>query len=119
MEVKPNLIKHKGVKNSDIRSHVDALHDFETNNKTVYGEKKGKYYVVYSYGEHYPMYVCDFEAEVWLGNNEKSSRTTERHKKHAKPLIIIHQWFNTSQLQFIMYYGFNNYIAKRLEGAQQ
>jgi hypothetical protein len=117
MEVKPNLIRYKGVNNSDICTHVDKHHDFVTNNETVYGQKKNGYYVVYSYGEHYPMFVYDYEAEVWLGNNEKSTPITERHRKYAWPNAEIHQWFDRFQLIEIMYYGFNNYIANRLEGA--
>lgn len=39
-------------------------------------------YVVYSYGEHWPLYV--FENGVWYEVNEKYSSTTTRHHNIAR-----------------------------------
>ncbi len=36
-------------------------------------------YTVYSYGNHYPMYVWDDLAQQWYGNRDKFSRTTTKH----------------------------------------
>lgn len=40
-------------------------------------------YVVISYQE--PIYVYDYEARAWCGNNEKYSVTTSRHQSAAMP----------------------------------
>ena len=125
---KPNLVMHKGIANADVRKHVDKHHDFETNNKTIFGMKgvistprtsHQYHYVVYSYGHHYPMYVYDYEAGKWLGNNEKSSRTTERHKYHARPTEEIHEWYDTAMMKRIINNGYIQLITQRLEGAPQ
>jgi len=126
---KNNLIKYKRVNNSDIRHHVDRLHDFETNNKTVYGIKDEaivgsmselvapRVYVVYSYGYHFPMYVYDFETGLWLGNSDKYSRTTSSHQTKARPSQGIYQWFSTEELKIIIDHGYINRVTDKLERA--
>lgn len=61
-------------------------------------------YAVYSYGVHYPMYVYDKEAQVWLGNEEKSTKTTEKHKGLAKPPNV-QQYVSTEKLKDIIGHG--------------
>jgi hypothetical protein len=121
MEVKPNLIRHKGVKNSEARYHVNKHHDFITDNETIEGRKiirnRDSIYIVYSYGVHYPMYVYDYETGKWLGNKDKNSRTTEQHKKHARPNEEIHAWYDTYTLQRIITHGWMKILTNRLEGA--
>jgi hypothetical protein len=119
---------HKRVNNSDIKKHVDKLENFETNNQTVYGikdsnsegemfDKTPSVYAVYSYGYHFPMYVYDLEAKVWLGNKDKYSRTTSAHQTKARPSQGIHQWFSTDELRTIIDQGFKETVSKRLESA--
>jgi len=108
---------YKQVNNSDVRKHVDKLENFETNNKTMYGVKSQRQYAVYSYGYHFPMYVYDFEAKVWLGNKDKYSRTTSAHQTKARPSQGIHQWFSTDELRTIIDQGFKETVSKRLESA--
>lgn len=42
-------------------------------------------YVVYSYGEHWPLYVYDDQAGRWYGNETKNSQSTGRHRSQAHP----------------------------------
>ena len=42
-------------------------------------------YVVYSYGEHWPLYVYEQMTGVWYRNTEKSSSTTSRHSTQLHP----------------------------------
>ena len=44
-------------------------------------------YVVYSYGEHFPLFICEeFDGvEVWYENVDKYSRTTSKHHSQAHP----------------------------------
>jgi hypothetical protein len=109
--------KVKNISNADIRNHVDKLHEFETNNKTVYSVKSEEQYAVYSYGYHFPMYVYDFKTEVWLGNKDKSTPTTMRHLTKARPSKGIHQWFTTEDLKTIIVQGYTQTITQRLERA--
>lgn len=71
-------------------------------------------YTVYSYGLHYPMYVYDYEACQWYGNKDKSTQTTERHKKRFEPYSVAH-WVDTQTLKRISIYGIVETSAKRME----
>tara|TARA_Y100001951_G_C11288607_1_gene270538 strand:- start:2009 stop:2311 length:303 start_codon:yes stop_codon:yes gene_type:complete len=42
-------------------------------------------YVVYSYGEHFPMYVYDFKSNQWLENGNKYSVSTSKQQTQARP----------------------------------
>lgn len=55
-------------------------------------------YVVFSYGEHFPMYAYDSKTNLWVANNEKYSRSTTRHQSQARPYSIDRE-FNTRQMQ--------------------
>lgn len=43
-------------------------------------------YVVYSYGNHFPMFVYDADAEVWVENSDRYSVTTSKHRTQLHPL---------------------------------
>lgn len=73
-------------------------------------------YTIYSYGGHFPMYVYDYGICQWIGNNDKSSSTTGRHKSKFKPHSVA-QWVSTETLQTIAAYGLVGACARRLEGA--
>jgi hypothetical protein len=70
-------------------------------------------YTVYSYGNHYPMYVYDYEACQWYGNADKSTRTTERHKNLVQPYSVA-QWVDTETLRLISMEGIVNTTAERM-----
>ena len=40
-------------------------------------------YIVYSYGEHFPMYIK--EGKNWYENIDKYSRSTSRHQSQCRP----------------------------------
>ena len=42
-------------------------------------------YVVYSYGEHWPLFVYDKRSGEWLENSDKYSPTTSKHRTQAHP----------------------------------
>ncbi len=71
-------------------------------------------YTVYSYGTHYPMYVYDYEACQWYGNKDKSTPTTNRHKKRFEPYSVAH-WVDTDTLSNISIHGIVETSAQRME----
>ena len=73
-------------------------------------------YTIYSYGPHYPMYVYDYEACQWIGNNTKSTPTTEKQKRKFQPHTVAH-WVDTKTLQTIAAFGLVGACAKRIEEA--
>ena len=46
-----------------------------------------RFYVVYSYGPHWPLWVYDRQVRVWYGHNSKYSQTTSKHKFQSKPSV--------------------------------
>lgn len=107
------------IKNSDARKYVSDRKPFTNTNKTMWGERYDDMYIAYSYGEHYPMYVYDYNAEQWFGNSQKSSRTTQRHKTQAMPDGDI-RFANTDTLRaMILAGGYVSHCAKRINDQQE
>lgn len=53
------------------------------------GQVLSDLYVVYSYGEHFPMYIAETDVETkttrWYGNTDRWSQSTSRHQSQARP----------------------------------
>ena len=86
---------------------------FKENKKMAWTAESPPTYTVYSYGNHYPMYVYDYEACQWYGNADKSTRTTERHKNLVRPYSVA-QWVDTETLRNISIEGIVNTTANRM-----
>lgn len=76
----------KRVANADARRCVQNHEEFIGSN--TYAEWRGHMlphrYVVYSYGEHWPLFV--YEDGKWYENADKYSRTTSKHHGQLHPL---------------------------------
>lgn len=59
------------------------------------------YYVVYSYGEHFPLYVWCPQTTNWYVNTDKYSTSTSRHKSQLSPLCHCIE-MNTSELKSLI-----------------
>tara|TARA_R110002051_G_C8481797_1_gene461758 strand:+ start:208 stop:639 length:432 start_codon:yes stop_codon:yes gene_type:complete len=93
---------------------------FKNSNETVFAKEppnpfEGQdLYVVYSYGEHFPIYVYDYQSEMWFGNDDKYSPTTSKHQTMAEPEVDDIQWLTTEELNQIIYCGgYRNYCSDR------
>lgn len=74
------------VANKDARNYVERRLNFQGSN--TYGEGKGAWkYVVYSYGYHYPMFICveDNGLLHWYENKDRYSRSTSKHHSQLRP----------------------------------
>ena len=84
------------IANKDARQYVQKLQPFQGSNLFAEyfcpdpeGSSEGQNgYVVYSYGRHFPMYIClTIEGEdIWFANRGKYSRSTTRHQSQARPV---------------------------------
>jgi len=74
-----------------------------------YWYEKKHLYVVYSYGEHFPIYIYDSKRDEWYGNSDKYSRSTSKHQNQAYPSGVDHNnrfwWCNTNAMQGIIGHG--------------
>lgn len=98
--------------NYNCRKAVEARQAFKANN--IYAERQHAdptrgtpdIYVVYSYGEHFPMYVAvvrEFGMVHWYCNEDKYSRSTTRHQSQARPMYVHMEDYDTRALKRLIY----------------
>jgi len=76
------------LRNSDVWRAVQEREEFKNNNGTLFGKWVTPFlYVVYSYGEHWPLFMWDGRPKIcaWAYNTDKYSVTTSRHFNQAHP----------------------------------
>ena len=87
------------VANKDASKYVNELKEFKgsynkygKHNTSIFAENIEAFdlygkelYVVYSYGYHFPMYIYDRQAGIWIGSKDKHSVSTTRHQSHCRP----------------------------------
>ena len=87
---------------------------FKNRNETLFANEVDDFYVVYSYGEHFPIYVYDHQCEMWFGNDDKYSPTTSKHQTMARPEVDEMHRLSTDVLnQIIFCGGYRNYCSDR------
>ena len=69
--------------NNQLRDAVRNRKEFTNNTGSVYAKWVGDRYVVYSYGEHFPLYV--WTGNHWFVNADKYSVTTSKHASLCNP----------------------------------
>jgi hypothetical protein len=74
--------------NYEARSRVQSRTPFTANN--LYGVRAGTsnepMYIVYSYGEHWPLFIYHEPTDTWFENSDKYSVTTSKHRSQSHPL---------------------------------
>lgn len=78
--------------NREARRHVQNRREFRGNNlfagwlEPTYAEDSNeRMYVVYSYGEHWPLFIYHEPTDTWFENLERHSVTTSKHRSQAHP----------------------------------
>jgi len=80
-------MKTPKVANSSCRPFVQEHKPFTGSNlyAVIHGyESDDERYIVYSWGEHFPMFI--YANGCWFENEDKYSRSTTRHNTQAHPL---------------------------------
>ncbi|MFA5500866.1 MAG: hypothetical protein WC404_07275 [Candidatus Omnitrophota bacterium] len=84
------------VSNKNMAVMVEKQKEFKANN--VYAVKKENIYIVYSYGEHFPIYI--WKDGIWYGNKEKYSLSTSKHQRQALPTAVSNiEWVSLEDMQ--------------------
>jgi len=87
-------VKSTRVSGQKCRSFVKELKLFHNSGfntrhpkgSTLWSELRDDIYAVYSYGQHWPLYI-NWKG-IWFSNNDKSpSSTTTRHRGYANPYV--------------------------------
>ena len=71
------------IANGSARPFVQACKDFQGAN--LYAVHVNGQYVVYSYGEHWPLFIYDPRNNTWFENADKYGCTTSKHHGQAHP----------------------------------
>jgi hypothetical protein len=87
------------VSNGKARQYVEGRLLFKGNNTFSEISPKG-FYVVYSYGRHFPMYAYSFGQ--WYRNADKYSVTTSKHQSQLSPCADHWLEYNTQELREIV-----------------
>ena len=64
---------------------VKGKKEFEAGNVFAVDYPTTGYYVVFSYGLHWPLFIYDYKQGQWYGNSDKYSATTSRHYSRLNP----------------------------------
>lgn len=91
----------KKISNPKAREFVQLKAPFRGSN--LYADNARNSYVVYSYGEHHPLYVYNFTTRQWYANTDKVSKTTCRHASQTNPHDPNMLYGNTRILNAIIY----------------
>jgi hypothetical protein len=79
------------------RQYVQSKTPFTNHNGQLYGQWVRDTYIVYSYGEHWPLFIWD--GAQWYENEDKYSPTTSKHRSQTHPLTYTEQrslmWMRT------------------------
>lgn len=105
------------VSNKDARPYVQRREVFTNASYTLsaswHEHKKVPHYVVYSYGEHWPLFVwCN---GVWYENTTKYSASTGRHRTLAHPQCETVK-LPLDQIQTLAWGGISDLIRNKLHG---
>ena len=60
--------------------------DFKGN--SLYAKTISNFYIVYSYGQHFPIAVYNLDSSMWYINTDKYSITTSRHQSIVRQALI-------------------------------
>ncbi len=111
------------IANKNARQYVQNLHPFQgsnmfatfrTQNNADGTNGPDMWYVVYSYGYHFPMYI--HANGKWFANEDRFSRTTTRHQSQARPVTDGTQlnWLSTEWMKRLAAGGFQAIAKERV-----
>jgi hypothetical protein len=76
----------KGLTNREVRHFVQAKTPFQNRKGTIFGRwSTDDTFAVYSYGEHWPLFVYERTTDKWYENEDRYGVTTTRHRTHTHP----------------------------------
>lgn len=108
------------IANTNARVLVKSRMPFTGSN--LYGRwTTSNLYVVYSYGEHFPLWIYDQSLDHWLENTSKYSQTTSTHKSRTNPYPVGTITLPNDDMKSVILHGSYNYwlaakSARRLAG---
>lgn len=83
--LKGEYMSIKQIANGQARDCVINRQEFRGSNLYALWNEGRTIYVVYSFGDHHPLFVYDANAEQWYENMTYASKTTSKHRTQTRP----------------------------------
>ena len=104
------------VTNNKIGGYVGRRQAFSNSKCSVYALwTDDNTYVVYSYGEHFAMYLWCEASQKWYGNSDKYSRTTSAHQRYAHPPTV-DLWCDAEDMRALSSQGVVGLVRAKVTG---
>ena len=112
-EAKGKMVRTK-IANKNAKEYVTMTENYLKSfiGSNMFSEWKGYTYAIYSYGEHFPMYVYDQVSNMWIGNLDKYSPSTSRQQSQTRPYKV-DKWVDTESLKSIVRDGILGYCINQ------
>lgn len=91
---------------------------FQNSNGQLYGqweEGGDARYVVYSYGEHWPLFIYVPHVNTWFENKDRHSSTTSKHRTQTHPHCETVA-LSLEQMKLLDRLGYSSLVNDRLIG---
>ena len=103
------------VANKSARLHVQNLKPFQGSNTFAKWKRYPlERYVVYSYGDHWPLFI--YEDGKWYENADKYSVSTSKQHGQLHPLCETEK-HSAEDMRGIAYYGIAGWMERKLRAA--
>lgn len=109
-------VKPIRINNRDARQYVTSLTPFMGSN--LFSVAYDDLYVVYSYGNHFPIYIHSALSGGWYANSDRYSSSTSRHQSLARPFAVDTDaiWLSTEGMLVLANHGFKVLLTRRIKG---
>lgn len=99
------------------RTFVERRVPFHTSNKQLFGYwTPSGVYAVFSYGQHWPLFVFVSEVNRWFANEDKYGTTTSKHYGKAHPFHITPTKLSCTAMKTLVAVGYEQLVVWRLAG---
>lgn len=104
------------IANNQTSAYAARREPFTTNTQNMYGEWiREDRYVVFSYGDHFPMYI--WTNDMWFETTDSYSSTTSRHMAYAR-LGFDTAKLSSDLMRRMVQVGYAAFVAWRLKGGK-
>ena len=97
------------------RQYVDRRVPFHTTNKQLFGYWCASgVYAVFSYGQHWPLFVYEPKTTSWFANEDKYGTTTSKHYGKAHPFATPTTKLSCTAMKKLVAVGYTALVEWRL-----
>lgn len=103
---------------SNCRTFVERRVPFHTSNKQLFGYWcDSGVYAVFSYGQHWPLFVYEPTTHKWFANEDKYGTTTSKHYGKAHPFNVPTPTnLSCTAMKQLVAHGYTKLVEWRLAG---